>query len=215
MWVTDSKYNRLMRNTGKMQFDDIGAASGISPVTGQYVSWGSGIYDFDNDGILDILTFHGGLIHLIPEEHSVFKGVGKGQFVDVSRQAGPVFDVKTVARGACFGDYDNDGKVDAFLVNLGAKGNAVSQHVGEYRALADRQAEGHEEQSRWHWRAAGGNGGGKDADCGARGGVGLSVAGRRPGALRTGQQREGGEVGGEVAERTRAGAGERGRGSHS
>jgi hypothetical protein len=31
-----------------------------------------------------------------------------------------VLDVKTVARGACFADYDNDGKVDAFVVNLGA-----------------------------------------------------------------------------------------------
>ncbi len=120
LWVTDSKYNRLMRNTGKMQFDDIGTASGISPVTGQYVSWGTGIYDFDNDGFLDILTFHGGLIHLIPEEHSVFRGLGNLKFADVSSEAGKVFDAKTVARGACFGDYDNDGKIDAFLVNLGA-----------------------------------------------------------------------------------------------
>ena len=31
-----------------------------------------------------------------------------------------MFDVKTVARGACFADYDNDGRVDAFVVNLGA-----------------------------------------------------------------------------------------------
>jgi enediyne biosynthesis protein E4 len=38
----------------------------------------------------------------------------------VSREAGPVLDVKTVARGACFADYDNDGKMDAFVVNLGA-----------------------------------------------------------------------------------------------
>lgn len=122
LWVTDSKYNRLMRNLGHNQFDDIGARSGISPVTGQYVSWGTGIYDFDNDGLLDILTFHGGLIHLVPEEHSIFRGIGKAQFADVSQQAGPVFDVKTVARGACFADYDNDGKIDAFLVNLGAPG---------------------------------------------------------------------------------------------
>jgi enediyne biosynthesis protein E4 len=122
LWVTDAKYNRLMRNMGSKQFEDIGAASGISPITAQYVSWASGIYDFDNDGLLDILTFHGGLIHLVPEEHSVYRGLGNAKFADVSRQAGPVFDVKTVARGACFGDYDNDGKIDVFLVNLGAQG---------------------------------------------------------------------------------------------
>ena len=120
LWVTDSRYNRLMRNTGKNQFEDISASSGISQQSGQYVSWGSGIYDFDNDGLLDILTYHGGLIHLIPQEHSVFRGVGNGKFADVSEKAGAVFDIKTVGRGACFADYDNDGKVDAFLVNLGA-----------------------------------------------------------------------------------------------
>ena len=43
-----------------------------------------------------------------------------GKFADVSRDAGPVLDVKTVSRGACFADYDNDGKIDAFVVNLGA-----------------------------------------------------------------------------------------------
>jgi hypothetical protein len=120
LWVTDSKYNRLMRNNGKLQFDDIGAVSGIAPQTAQYVSWGSGIYDFDNDGLLDILTFHGGLIHLVPEEHSIFRGLDEGKFADVSRTAGNVLDIKTVARGSCFADYDNDGRVDAFLVNLGA-----------------------------------------------------------------------------------------------
>ena len=122
LWVTDSRYNRLMRNNGKNQFEDIGASSGIAQQTGQYVSWGSGMYDFDNDGLLDILTFHGGLIHLIPQEHSVFRGVGNGKFADVSDKAGAVFDIKTVGRGACFADYDNDGKVDAFLVNLGSPG---------------------------------------------------------------------------------------------
>jgi len=135
LWVTDAKYNRLMRNVGYKQFEDIGAASGISPITAQYVSWGTGIYDFDNDGLLDILTFHGGLIHLIPEEHSVYRGLGNAKFADVSRQAGPVFDVKTVARGACFGDYDNDGKIDAFLVNLGAQGTLfhnVSSNTGHW-----------------------------------------------------------------------------------
>ncbi len=138
LWVTDSKYNRLMRNNGKKQFDDIGAVAGIASQTAQYVSWGSGIYDFDNDGWLDILTFHGGLIHLVPEEHSIFRGLGDGKFSDVSRTAGAVLDVKTVARGSCFADYDNDGRVDAFLVNLGASATLIhntSTDAGHWIAL--------------------------------------------------------------------------------
>ena len=120
LWVSDSKYNRLLRNTGANGFEDISAAAGISALSGQYVSWGSGLFDFDNDGLLDILIFHGGLVHMVPQEHSVFRGIGEGKFVDVSSAAGAVLDVKSVARGACFADYDNDGKVDALVVNLGS-----------------------------------------------------------------------------------------------
>jgi enediyne biosynthesis protein E4 len=120
LWVTDSKYNRLMRNAGQNGFEDIGPSSGISQATAQYTSWGTGISDFDNDSWLDILIFHGGLIHLVPQEQSLFRGLGNGKFADVSREAGPALDVKTVSRGACFADYDNDGRIDAFVVNLGA-----------------------------------------------------------------------------------------------
>ena len=125
LWVTDSKYNRLMRNLGSKGFEDIGPSSGISQATAQYTSWGSGVYDFDNDGWLDVLIFHGGLVHMVPQEQSLFRGLGNGKFADVSREAGPVLDVKTVSRGACFADYDNDGKVDAFVVNLGAAGTLL------------------------------------------------------------------------------------------
>jgi hypothetical protein len=51
--------------------------------------------------------------------------LGNGRFADVSRDASSVLDVKTVSRGACFADYDNDGKVDAFVVNLGAPGTLL------------------------------------------------------------------------------------------
>ena len=135
LWVTDGHYNRLLHNTGKLSFEDIGAETGVSQVNGQYVSWGTGLYDFDNDGMLDILIFHGGLIHLIPQEHTLFRGVAGGKFADVSRQAGPVLSERTTARGACFADYDNDGKVDAFEVNLGARGTLlhnVSTNTGHW-----------------------------------------------------------------------------------
>src|SRR5579862_1505881 len=125
LWVTDGRYNRMLSYSGKLSFDDIGAANGVSQANAQYVSWGTAIDDFDNDGQPDILIFHGGLIHLIPQEHTLFRGLGNGKFADVSREAGDVLSKRTVARGACFADYDNDGKVDAFLVNLGAKGTLV------------------------------------------------------------------------------------------
>ena len=138
LWVTDGHYNRLLRNTGKMSFEDIGATNGVSQTNAQYVSWGTGVYDFDNDGLLDILIFHGGLIHLYPQEHTLFRGLGNGKFADVSRDAGPVLSERTTARGACFADYDNDGKVDAFVVNLGGKGTLVhnvSTDTGHWVAI--------------------------------------------------------------------------------
>ena len=138
LWVTDGHYNRYLRNVGKQGFEDMGASNGVSQTNAQYVSWGTGVYDYDNDGFLDILIFHGGLIHLIPQEHTLFKGLGGGKFADVSRQAGPVLSERTTARGACFADYDNDGKVDAFEVNLGAKGTLLhntSTNTGHWIAL--------------------------------------------------------------------------------
>ncbi len=138
LWVTDGHYNRFLHNNGGTAFDDAGASNGVSQTNAQYVSWGTGVYDFDNDGLLDILIFHGGLIHLIPQEHTLFKGLGGGRFADVSREAGPVLSERTVARGACFADYDNDGKVDAFVVNLGARGTLVhnvSTNTGHWIAV--------------------------------------------------------------------------------
>ncbi|HEY2018042.1 MAG TPA: CRTAC1 family protein [Bryobacteraceae bacterium] len=120
LWVSDSKYNRLMKNVGKLGFEDVTQAAGISQLAAQYVSWGSGAYDFDNDGLADIFVVHGGLIHLVPQEHSVFRNAGAWKFEDVSRAAGPFFELKSVGRGAAFADYDNDGKMDVFIVNLGA-----------------------------------------------------------------------------------------------
>ncbi|MGA2647014.1 MAG: CRTAC1 family protein [Candidatus Sulfotelmatobacter sp.] len=125
LWVTDARFHRLMHNTGKGRFEDVSTASGLAQAEAQYTSWGTGVYDFDNDGWLDIMSFHGGLINMIRQEQSLFRNLGGGVFEDVSRQGGAVLDVKTVARGGCFGDYDNDGKIDAYMVNLNAPGTLL------------------------------------------------------------------------------------------
>jgi len=138
LWVTDGRYNRLLRNTGKMSFEDLGATNGVSQANAQYASWGTGVYDFDNDGMLDILIFHSALIQQIPQEHTLFRGIGDGKFADVSTEAGPVLSIRTTARGACFADYENNGKVDAFVVNLGSKGTLlhnISTNTGHWIAI--------------------------------------------------------------------------------
>ena len=122
LWVSDSKYNRLLQNSGKMPWSDVTQQAGISQLTAQYTSWGTGAFDFDNDGWADLFIVHGGLIHQVPQEHSLFRNTGGGKFQDASGGAGPFFNTKSVGRGACFADYDGDGKVDAYLVNLGAPG---------------------------------------------------------------------------------------------
>jgi hypothetical protein len=135
LWVSDSKYNRLLRNMGKMQFNDVTQQSGIAQLTAQYTSWGDGAYDFDNDGWRDLFILHGGLIHMVPQEHSLFRNLGNGKFQDVSSTAGAPLQNKTVGRGACFADYDTDGKVDAFLVNLGSAGELLhntTKQVGHW-----------------------------------------------------------------------------------
>jgi hypothetical protein len=65
---------------------------------------------------------NGGLTWLVAMESNLLRNNGNGIFDDVSTRAGSFFQARVVSRGACFGDYDNDGSVDAFIVALGGKG---------------------------------------------------------------------------------------------
>ncbi|MBZ5539879.1 MAG: CRTAC1 family protein [Acidobacteriia bacterium] len=123
LFVTDVRYHRLYQNAGeKHYFVDMTVQAGIARVSGQYVAWGDGIFDFDNDGWKDIFVVNGGLHWLVPMEDSLLRNNGDGSFSDVSTQAGSYFRSRKVGRGASFADYDNDGLTDAFIVVLGGRG---------------------------------------------------------------------------------------------
>jgi hypothetical protein len=47
----------------------------------------------------------------------LYHNTGKGRFVDISESAGPGILEKHSARGAAFGDYDNDGNVEVLVNN--------------------------------------------------------------------------------------------------
>jgi len=124
LFVSDAHFHRLLRNNGKSSdpFEDVTNESGVGSVSAQFVGWGAGLFDFDNDGWKDLFIVNGGLAWLIPQQSSLLRNNGNGTFTDVSMQAGSFFQSPIVSRGACFADYDNDGYVDAFVVALGGKG---------------------------------------------------------------------------------------------
>jgi enediyne biosynthesis protein E4 len=124
LFVSDAHYHRLYRNAGKtgVPFYDVTNMSGVGRVSGQYVGWGDGFFDFDNDGWKDLLIVNGGLTWLIPMQSSLLRNNENGTFTDVSQQTGKFFQTEYVSRGACFADYDNDGYIDAFIVTLGGQG---------------------------------------------------------------------------------------------
>ena len=124
LFVSDARFHRLFLNPGKHggYFLDMTDDAGIGKVSGQYVAWGDGFFDFDNDGWKDIFLVNGGLSWLIPMKSTLLRNNGNRTFSDVSTQAGSFFEQRYVSRGACFGDYDNDGYMDAFITTLGAKG---------------------------------------------------------------------------------------------
>jgi hypothetical protein len=126
LFVSDMRYHRLFHNSLKEGFFiDTTLESGIAQMSGQYVGWGDAILDFDNDGWKDVFVVNGGLHWLVPMEDSLLRNNGNGTFTDVSAEAGPYFQTKSVGRGGCFADYDNDGWLDAFIVVLGGRGILV------------------------------------------------------------------------------------------
>jgi hypothetical protein len=117
MYVSDMTYSTLFRNEGEA-FRDVTYPAGVASPAGQFVGWSTGFLDYDNDGDPDLFQTNGELDHLFGQEDQLFENLGRGEFRDVSVERGLYFQQEFVGRGGAFGDYDNDGDVDAFIVNL-------------------------------------------------------------------------------------------------
>jgi hypothetical protein len=118
IFASDDAYCSLFKNEGNGVFSDIANASGISSQAAQFVGWSSSFLDYDHDGDADIFKANGALKHLYGHEDQLFENSGEEKFVDVSLELGDYFHEEYVGRGACLADYDNDGDLDIFIVNL-------------------------------------------------------------------------------------------------
>ncbi|HEX5481619.1 MAG TPA: CRTAC1 family protein [Terriglobia bacterium] len=116
----------LYHNNGDGTFTDATFVSGIG-VNTQYVCWGCGFLDYDNDGWPDIFQVNGHVYPEIDQYHLdqtfkeprlVYHNLGNGKFKDVSKQMGPGVSEKFSSRGAAFGDYLNNGCMDVLILNM-------------------------------------------------------------------------------------------------
>lgn len=129
-FVSDDSYNSLYQNQGGGLFRDVSFPAGIAVASGQYVGWSAAFIDYNNNMQQDIYVVNGELKHLHGQEDQIFENIGNGNFRDVSGEHGPYFHEAMVGRGGCFADYDNDGDIDVFIVNLHEEAVLLRNDIG-------------------------------------------------------------------------------------
>ncbi len=116
--VADLKYGALYRNLGNGLFEDITESSGIAiPMAGKG-SWGASLFDYDNDGDLDIIAANGTAEELILQYPLLLENDGKGHFKNVGKEHGSYFSTKRSGRGLAVWDFDNDGDLDIIISHV-------------------------------------------------------------------------------------------------
>lgn len=122
-----SDYKPLYRNEGSGEFSDVTAQAGLLQPTIPFLGWGTGFLDFDNDGLLDILSVNG---HVYVQADGanwgttwaqrplLFRNLDGQHFQEVPPATGSGLAVVIPARGAAFGDLFNTGKIDVVINNI-------------------------------------------------------------------------------------------------
>ncbi|MGD0579872.1 MAG: FG-GAP-like repeat-containing protein [Bryobacteraceae bacterium] len=122
LFVTALTNERFLffRNIGQGSFVDVSAPSRIAEASLPLSGWSLGGVDLNNDGFKDVFTANGNVVdnaELVSDrksrqENSAFLNRGDGTF------SAQFFEGAAFHRGAAFGDFDRDGRMDIVVTRL-------------------------------------------------------------------------------------------------
>ncbi len=122
------EYYALFQNKHDGTFGYASVNSGLAQLTRPYGGWGIHVFDFDNDGQREIFLANSHVMdnievtqpHLRYPQPPVLLRYADGKFTDISAVSGDVFRHAWAARGAAFGDLNNDGRIDVVVSDYNA-----------------------------------------------------------------------------------------------
>lgn len=137
----DHEMFSLYRNKHDETFADVAYANNVAQATSLLSGWGLKFFDYDNDGLIDLILSNGHPDDMVQsyapqvkykEPLLLFHNEG-GTLHNVSANAGPAFTRTFPARGLAVGDFDNDGRLDVLIGNNGGaplllRNNAAGNH---------------------------------------------------------------------------------------